>query len=110
MNPELQALKTAMDAGDFDTARELATDYVTAHPDEFTEHQTNTDNAETDHQAHQQAVKAVSAFRNAGMLDSQYRAEAWLLHTWEPLQIGAVMGPHRRTHTTSTITRRTHNQ
>src|SRR5665213_429097 len=100
MNQELQALKAAMDAMDFDTARELATAYVNAHPDEFTEYAALTESAESDQKAIEAVVADVEHYRSQGRLESQYRAEAWHLHTWEPQQIGVTVGPQRRAHVT----------
>lgn len=87
MNKELTGLKAAMDALDFDKARKLASAYVKAHPGEFAEYADITIEG---------AVRAVDAFRSAGLPESQYRAEAWHLHTWEPQSIGGFAGPHKR--------------
>lgn len=96
MNPELTALKEAMDGLDFVTARELATAYVAAHPDEFAEYSAMAESAETEQAAIQSVVHAVEVFRAAGLLESQYRAEAWHLHTWDPQDIGGAVRPRRR--------------
>lgn len=84
MIKDLEAIKTAMDALDFDKARTLSDAYVKTHPDEFNDY---SDLSIED------VVKAVDVFRAAGMLDNQYRAEAWHLHKWEPQTIGAAAGP-----------------
>lgn len=84
MNEELSAIKDSMDALDFDKARELGKSYVAAHPDEFN------DFADM---AIESVVQAVDVFRAAGMLDNQYRAEAWHLNTWPPQIIGGNTGP-----------------
>lgn len=87
MNKELSALKTAMDAGDFDEARKLADAYVKAHPDEFADYPDKT---------LESVVQAVDVFRAAGMDNEQYRAEAWHLHAWEPQAIGGNVVPQKR--------------
>lgn len=87
MNKELEKLKKAMDAADFDKARELADTYVQAHPDEFN------DFAELSIES---VVQAVDVFRAAGMTDNQYRAEAWHLYKWAAQEIGAAAAPTLR--------------
>lgn len=87
MNKGLEALKTALDGGDFDKARKLADTYVKDHPDEFADY--------TDMPI-EAVVQAVDVFRAAGMLDNQYRAEAWHLHAWEPQEIGGNVVPQKR--------------
>lgn len=98
MHTELQELKTAMDAGAFDTARDMATAIVTAHPDWFTEYEALTEGAESDEKAIEAVVADVEHFRAQGRLDAQYRAEAWHLHLWHGQQVGGVAGPQRRDH------------
>jgi hypothetical protein len=101
MNEGLETLKDAMDAGDFDTARKLATGYVNAHPDEFREYKVFTEAAESDAHALDQVVADVDHFRSQGRLESQFRAEAWHLHMWHPQQIGdggQSRQPQRRNH------------
>lgn len=87
MNKELEAVKDAMDAMDFDKARKLADAYVKAHPDEFNDFK---------ELSLESVVQAVDVFRAAGMADNQYRAEAWHLHKWDPQQIGANAAPSIR--------------
>lgn len=82
--PTLDAIRDAWDKDtgkgrDAAKARELADAYVAAHPDQFTELAT---------MSLEQCVQAVDVFRAAGMADSQWRAEAWLLHHFEPQTIG----------------------
>lgn len=84
MNPELAAIKDAMDKDtgdgrDAELARTLADAYVAAHPEEFTV-LANT-NIEL-------CVASVDMFRNNGAEDDQWRVEAWLLHHFEPQTIG----------------------
>jgi hypothetical protein len=87
MNTELQAIRDALDGQDFDTARTLADEYVAANPNDFT---TLTD------LSLEECVKAVDVFRDAGMLDNQFQIEAWLLHKWEPQNIGGAAQPSLR--------------
>jgi hypothetical protein len=87
MKSELQAIRDALDAQDFDIARELADEYVTANPNDFT---TLAD------LSLEECVKAVCVFRDAGMSDNHYQIEAWLLHKWEPQNIGGEASPSLR--------------
>lgn len=87
MNQQLEAIKIAMDDLDFNAARALSDTYVAAHPEEFTEYAD---------MAIESVVQAVDVFRAAGMVDHQYRAEAWHLHTWEPQTIGGGFQPSLR--------------
>ncbi|MEW2478737.1 hypothetical protein AB0876_04025 [Mycobacterium sp. NPDC049093] len=84
MNPELEAIKDALDkttgdGRDMDHVRALADAYVAAHPDQFTSLQT----MERD-----QCIAAIDVFRAAGMEEDQWRVEAWIQHRWDPMQIG----------------------
>lgn len=87
MNKGLEAVKKAVDELDFDKARKLADAYVKAHPDEFADYAEMTIES---------VVQAVDVFRAAGMLDNQYRAEAWHLHAWEPQAVGGSVVPQKR--------------
>lgn len=92
MNDELQAIKDAVDAevgdgSDFDHARDLADSFVEANPDKFAEYQ--------DHDI-PALVKMVDVFREAGLEDSQWAVEAWLLHRFEPQNIGGTNRPQLR--------------
>lgn len=92
MNPELQAIRDAMDkktgdGRDADKARELADQYVADHPDQFEQMADLT---------LKQCVQAVATFRNANMVDDQWRAEAWILHRFEKQHIGGAASPQVR--------------
>lgn len=92
MNTELQAIKDAVDAevgdgSDFDGARDLADSYVKANPDKFTEYEGKDIPS---------LVKMVDVFRDAGLEDSQWTVEAWLLHRFEPQNIGGANQPQLR--------------
>lgn len=80
----LDAIREAWDKNtgegrDENATRALADQYVAAHPDQFTELQGLT---------LAQLVQAVQVFRDAGLPDSQWRVETWLLHHYEPQSIG----------------------
>lgn len=64
---------------DLEAARALADEYVAANESEFTELATRTI---------EQLVKAVDVFREAELVDSQHKVEVWLLHHYEPQNIG----------------------
>ena len=79
----------AADHQDIDRAREIATEYVQAHPDEFEDFR----EWGTDQDALEQTVQAVEVFRTAGLRKQWARAEAWHLATWEPQNIGGTAQP-----------------
>lgn len=90
MNAQLQAIKDAVDAevgdgSDFDGARRLSDQYVAEHPDEFT--------SEITEKTLPELVQAVDVLRSAGLEESQWRVEAWLLHHFEPQNIGGPSAP-----------------
>jgi hypothetical protein len=94
MNSELEAIRDAMnpDSGagqDIDTAHQLADKYVTDHPDVF---------ASLTDMTLEECVKAVEAFRDNNMEDNQHQIETWLLHKWEPQNIGGTANPTLRLH------------
>jgi hypothetical protein len=94
MNQELEAILQALEEngelpGDIDRARELSTAYVKAHPDEFVGY-TAWGLGES---ARELTVRAVETFRAAGQREDWARAEAWHFHTWDPMNIGAVIQP-----------------
>lgn len=81
---ELQAVRDAWakevgDGRDDAKARELADKYVSKHPEHF---------ASLQEMSVQELVKAVDVFREAGMFDEQWRVEVWLLHHFNPQDIG----------------------
>jgi hypothetical protein len=84
MNPELQAIKDAWDPAigdgrDADLARSLADAYVANHPEEFNHVR---DLSLPD------AVKVLELFRHIGNAEGEWRVEAWLMHRFEPQNIG----------------------
>src|SRR5690242_15927800 len=92
MKQELLAVKAAMERCDFATARDLATLYVNAHPDEFTDYYDMVASSVNESEALAKVVAAVDNLRNAGLLEHQMRAEAFHLHRWHPQNIGGHMG------------------
>lgn len=85
MDADLEAIKNAMDKDrpggrDRDLAVTLADAYVTANPGTFTD---------LDGKTLIECVEAVDVLRNAGWEESQWVAEAWLLHKFESQHIGA---------------------
>ncbi len=84
MHPDLEAIKDAWDKNtgkgrEEKATRELCDAYVKAHPEQFTE---------LERLSLEECVTSLSVFRAAGMVESQWRVEAWLLHRFEPQQIG----------------------
>lgn len=106
MNQELQAFADAMEEArgteeapgslDFDHARELADGYVTTHPDEFTEHVGKVQAAPDEDAAQKAIIKMVEVFRDAGMDESHYRADAFLMHRWHPNDVSGDFKPKVR--------------
>jgi hypothetical protein len=93
MNKALEAIHDAMDKASGDgrdhaQAVALADKYVAAHPDEFNEMQAMTIEA---------CVQAVEVFRAANMTESEQRMEVWLLHKFEPQNVGGPAQPQVRT-------------
>jgi hypothetical protein len=87
MDKELQAIRDAWDKNtgkgrDAARARKLADAYVAANPDKFTQLQG---------MSVQQCVKAAEVFRDSAMADDQWRVETWLLHRYEPQNIGGTV-------------------
>lgn len=89
MNAELEAVRESWDKNTGDGrdeagTRALADAYVAAHPELFTELADMTV---------EQCAESVSLFRAAGLEESQWRVEVWLLHRFEPQQIGGTYQP-----------------
>lgn len=84
MDPDLVAIQTAVETGDLDTARTLSDTYVTANPSYFTDQANMTID---------ECVAGVDAFRAAAMDTNQWQMEAWLLHHFEPQDIGGTYQP-----------------
>lgn len=84
MNAELEAIRSAWDKNtgdgrDEDGTRAMCDAYVDAHPEKFTQ---------LAGLSLDDCVKALSVFRAAGMEESQWEVEVWLLHKYEPQSIG----------------------
>ena len=96
---EFSAIRSALQPDDpevghegqnLEKARQLADAYVEAHPDEFEKYH-GMDITEL--------VAAVDVYRQAGMLHDMWHVDTWMLHEFEPQQIGAVSAAaHRRPH------------
>lgn len=89
MDETLLAIQDAwdkeLDGGRDDAAaRALADEFVSANPALFTGMAEMTV---------AELVNAVDTFREAGMLEEQWRVEAWLLHHYEPQNIGGQAEP-----------------
>lgn len=81
LDSELDAIKTAVESGSFDDARELSDAYVAAYQNSFADL--------VDKDIHT-LVQAVDVFRAAGLEEQQWRVEAFLLHRFEPQNIGGT--------------------
>jgi hypothetical protein len=81
MDAELEAIKEAVIAQDYDQARQLSDAYVEANSDVFVEF------ADL---SIEECVQAVSIFRNANMSARHWQVEAWLLYHFDPQNIGGV--------------------
>lgn len=84
MNAELEAIRFAWDKNtgdgrDEEGTRALCDAYVEAHPERFTA---------LSGMELEQCVNALEVFRAAGMEESQWEVEVWLLHRYEPQTIG----------------------
>src|SRR5690242_14731231 len=85
MNSALEEIKNrANDPETRSLARQLAAEYVEAHPGEFTELSEKTI---------EECVEVVDVMRSAGLDESHWRAEAWIMYKWEPQNIGGTVGP-----------------
>lgn len=79
MQTELQDIKDAVESGNVEHARSLADTFVSENPSLFADMQTK--NIE-------ELVSAIDVFRAAAMEENQWQVEAWLLHHYEPRNIG----------------------
>lgn len=80
-----EAWDKTIDGGRDDAAaRALADQFVAANPAMFTGMAAMTV---------AELVSSVDVFREAGMLEEQWRVEAWLLHHYEPQNIGGAAEP-----------------
>ena len=87
MDSQLEAIKDAWDKNtgygrDEAGTRAMCDAYVADHPDQFTS---------LEAMSLEQCVTALSTFRAAGMEEEQWRVEVWLLHHFEPQNIGGPM-------------------
>jgi hypothetical protein len=87
MNADLEAIKEAVEAENFDSARTLSDAYVASNADLFTDEAA---------MSIAECVTAVDAFRAAGMDTNLWQMEAWLLHHFEPQSIGGTYQPQIR--------------
>ncbi|AVO21432.1 hypothetical protein PBI_NILO_34 [Mycobacterium phage Nilo] len=88
MDSQLEAIRDAASPGpgrNLEQARDLADAFVAAHPELYPGWEDKT--------VHE-AVSAVEILRAAGLEEEAWRAEAWILHRWEPQNIG---GPAQAT-------------
>ena len=79
--------KTTGDGRDHAKAVDLADKYVAKHPDEFKEMEALT---------LEQCVQEVEHYRNVGRADKEQLFEIWLLHKFEPQNIGGTAQPKVR--------------
>lgn len=89
MDATLEAIRTAWDKTEGEgrdevAARNLADEFVTTNPDLFTSMAT---------MRVEELVTAVENFRASGMEEEEWRIEAWLLHHYEPQNIGGSAQP-----------------
>ena len=94
MNDELTAIAEAIAPTDPDspdaigqdhkTAVQLADEYVAAHPEEFEDYKD---------MSIVELVQSVDNARALGLKTAQWRAETWLLHKFEPQNIGGEQQP-----------------
>lgn len=79
MHDDLKAIKDQVEAGEIDAARELADAFVSDNPALFTDMAALPVS---------ELVNSVDVFRAAGMEDNHWQVEAWLLHRFDPQNIG----------------------
>ena len=89
MKAELQAIKDKWNETPRDEAacRSMSDAYVAANPGEFTGYEGKTI---------ENLALAIDVFRDAGMDEEVQRMEVWLLHRFEPQNIGGVYQPQIR--------------
>lgn len=102
MKDEFAAIADAMDkktgkGRDADKARQLADAYVAANPAEFSGYEDKTQ---------PELVASVDVFRAAGFDDDLWRVKTWLLHRFEPQNIGGEAKPQVRAVPTAAPTRK----
>lgn len=84
MENDLQAIKDAYEAEDWDEARTLSDAYVSANTDAFNDQRT---------MSVDQCVALIDTYRTLGMETNLWVMEAWLLHHFEPQDIGGTYQP-----------------
>jgi hypothetical protein len=87
MRQELRAIRDAWDKDlgggrEEKHTREMCDRYVAAHPEQFEKLRTMTLD---------ELVQSVSVFRAAGWEEEQWLVEVWLLHHFEPQNIGGTV-------------------
>lgn len=92
MKAEFEAIKDAMDkktgnGRDRQAAVALADAYVAANPNEFTGYEDKSIS---------QLVQSLDVFRAADFEDDMWRVKTWLLHRFEPQNIGGEARPQVR--------------
>lgn len=90
MHEKLEAIRNAWDkevgdGRDEELARRLADEFVAENPDLYTDYKGR---VLEDVEGVTGLVSAVDVLRQAGMLEEQWRVEAWLLHRFNPQDIG----------------------
>lgn len=84
MDAQLEAIKTAVEAGELDTARTLSDEYVSANPDVFNGWEAKTVDGDTG------LVANCDVYRAAGRDEDLWQTETWLLHRFMPQNIGGA--------------------
>lgn len=82
MDTQLESIKQAVEAGEFDTARTLSDEYVASNPDVYNGWESKQVAGDTG------LVANVDLYRAAGREDDLWQTEAWLLHRFQPQNIG----------------------
>lgn len=89
MNSELQAIKDVWDGmpRDAELARTMSDAYVASHPDEF---------VEFENMSTIELADKIDRFRIIGQSEEVQRVEVWLLHRFNPQNIGGIYQPQIR--------------
>lgn len=88
MNTDFQAFNSEWNIGDKAVAKQMALDYVAAHENEFLAYKDMTI---------PELVGLIDAYRAAGNEELRIKIDIWLLHAFEPQQIGGDMTLRRGT-------------
>lgn len=90
MDTQLEAIKSAVEAGEFDTARTLSDAYVADNEATFTGWESKpVDGVDG-------LVANCDLYRAAGRDEDLWQTEAWLLHRFLPQNIGGAAAPQIR--------------